>query len=487
MLFNTPIFLFAFLPAVLLAYALAGRRFRNALLVAASWLFYAWGDPYQLPLLLALIAANYGLGRWIGRRVQRGVPARWALWAGLAFNLGLLALFKYSLFVLVNLQAVLNLAGLGLPPLAIAWAERLSANIPPGISFLVFSALSYLLDISKKLYPPQANPLRFALYLSLFPKLIAGPLARYREIDKQHAERPFGWANLSAGMRRFIIGLAKKVLIAGPLAGLVDSIFSLPAGQLPAGVAWLGAISYALQIYYDFSGYTDMAIGLGLMFGFRLPENFNFPYVAQSMADFWRRWHITLSNWFRDYVYFPLERKRNRASTWGIYANILIVFFLTGLWHGAAWTFIVWGLIQGGFIALERSPFGAWLARSPRPLRHFYAVLVILVSWVFFRSPGLGYSLRYLGAMLGANGARGLVYTGMFTNAEVWLALLVGAAFSVPLGPALQRLVAGRGEAAGLRQAANDLVNASLVLALLVLSLAYLAGSTTASFIYFRF
>lgn len=490
MLFSSPIFLFVFLPSLILLYWVAGTRLRNGLLLLASWIFYVWGDPVQLPLLWLAILVNFGLGRWIGGRVQAGKNARPILLLGLLFNLGLLGYYKYGFFLLDNVARLVALLGLTLPDGVMtglkAYFADLALKLPMGISFFTFSAVSYLLDVSKKLHPPQMNLWRFAVYISLFPKLIAGPIARYREIDRQYEDRAFKLAGLAEGLRRFAFGLAKKVLLAAPLGRIVDGIFENSAGELAMGTAWLGAVAFALQIYYDFSGYTDMAIGLGQMFGYRLPENFNAPYLAVSIADFWRRWHITLSNWFRDYVYFPLERKRNRAATILIYTNILIVFLLTGLWHGAAWTYIIWGALQGVLIAIERTRFGDWLNAAPRPVKHLYAIPAILVSWVIFRSPGMRYALAYLLAMIGYNGQSGVIYPTMFLNGELWLALILGLVFILPFFTTVTQR-AGAWKAGEWRHTAWDMMINGLALVLLVVSAAYLAGQTVQAFIYFRF
>lgn len=487
MLFSAPIFLYVFLPAGLLAYALAGRRLRLGLLVGLSWVFYAWGDPRQLPLLWLSTLGNYALGRWIGTRLENGQSPRLPTALGVGLNLAGLGFYKYGAFLLVNLDLALAPLGVGVPSGVMAYFTALSQALPAGISFFTFQAVSYLFDVSRRLHPAQKNLLRFAFYLSFFPKLIAGPLIRCRDLDRQIDAPAFSLASVAAGLRRFAFGLAKKALLAAPLGGLADFVFGAPPGQLSAGIAWLGALGFALQIYYDFSGYTDMALGAAQMLGYRLPENFNYPYFAQSISDFWRRWHITLSNWFRDYVYFPLERRRNRRQNFAVYGNILIVFLLTGLWHGAAWTFIAWGLAQGGFIALERTRFGSWLSARPAALRHLYAGLAILASWVIFRSPSLGSAAAYLGAMLGLNGAAGLYDPALALNNERLLALLIGGLLAVPLWPGLQARLAGSDPAHPRYGAWGPVVAGGLALLLLIASALYLAGAAAQPFIYFRF
>lgn len=487
MLYNSAFFVFAFLPLSLLFYVLAGRRFRIALLFLISWIFYAWSDPTQLPILGLSLITNYVLAFWIGRRLETRRSAQFGTLLAVSANLLFLAFYKYGLFMIENLNSILEWSGRSIPVSVQLYFTNLSKSAPLGISFFTFQALSYVLDVSKKLYPPERKLGHFALYFSFFPKLISGPITRYRDFNRQINIDALNVTTTAEGMRRFFAGLFKKVWIAVPLSNLVADVFIAPANQMSAGYAWLGAMSFALQIYYDFSGYTDMAIGLGLMFGFRLPENFNYPYISESITDFWRRWHITLSNWFRDYLYFPLERKRNRTSQIGLYGNILIVFLLTGLWHGASWVYVCWGLIQGGFIALERTRFGDWMRKFPRPLRHIYAGLIILLSWVVFRSPSLDYALHYFKAMLGLNGTKGLYYPEMLVDNQILLAMIIGGIFMFPVFPKLRSRILDQSTPTLFRPIVWDILSNGIILILFVLALVQLAGSTADSFIYFRF
>ena len=344
MVFSEPAFLFWFLPLLLGAYFLCPRAGRNALLLAASLIFYAWGEGGFVLVMLASIGMNYAFGLLIERRVSTHKTCA-ALWLGIIANLLLLAAYKYTGFVSSNLCGLLRWWG-------VDTADPLPVHLPIGISFFTFQAMSYLVDVHRRQVPAQRNPLHVALYISMFPQLIAGPIVRYRDIARQIVDRAVTRQGFASGIRRFAIGLGKKVIIANSLAWPADQIFTIPNHELTTAVAWWGVTCYTLQIYFDFSGYSDMAVGLGRMFGFEFMENFNYPYIARSMTDFWRRWHISLSTWFRDYLYIPLGgNRRGRART---LVNLALVFFLCGLWHGASWTFAIWGLYHGLFLILER-------------------------------------------------------------------------------------------------------------------------------------
>lgn len=397
---------------------------RNAFLLCASLFFYAWGELSFLWVMLVSIVCNYFFAIAIDDLRQ----TRWAKVAlGLAVisNLGLLCFFKYIGFIETNLNYLF--AFLHLHPLRIH-----NVALPLGISFFTFHSLSYVIDVYRKQAVAQRNPINLALYISLFPQLVAGPIIRYHDVCDQLTERTVNLDKFAEGVRRFVSGLGKKMLIANVVAVPADKIFGLPPTELTTGLAWLGAVCYMLQIYFDFSGYSDMAIGLGLMFGFRFLENFNFPYISQSIREFWQRWHISLSNWFRDYLYIPLGG--NRCSPTRVTFNLLTVFFLCGLWHGASWNFIVWGLYHGSFLGLERSGLGEWLEKMPRILRHAYVLLVVLIGWVFFRADTLSYGLAFLAAMFGfAHGGTGYYSVPMFLNREVALVIVLGVLGSTPI------------------------------------------------------
>src|SRR5262245_34022819 len=383
MVFSSSIFVFFFLPLALAIHFAAPRRFRNVALFLVSLLFYAWGEKGFVFLMLASIGLNYGIGRWLEARNVRGVLA-----LGIVLNLALLIVYKYANFFIANLNLIL--------PQPIVYKP---IHLPIGISFFTFEAIAYLVDIHRRDATAQRSPASFGLFMTLFPHLIAGPVVRYRDVAAAIASRTITSAIFASGVRRFIIGLAKKLLLANALGLTADKLFALSPDQLAPSAAWLGVVCYTLHIYFDFSGYSDMAIGLGRLFGFELCENFRYPYAATSVTDFWRRWHMSLSTWFRDYLYIPLGG--NRRGPWRTCFNLCVVFALCGLWHGASWTFLVWGVFHGLFLAVERVGLGRLLEKIPSPLRHGYTMLAVMAGWVLFKSETLGQALGYLGAMAG--------------------------------------------------------------------------------------
>jgi alginate O-acetyltransferase complex protein AlgI len=436
-LFTEPTFLFVFLPILLALHQLPGARYRNWLLLAASIIFYMRGAGNFTGLVLALIVFNYAAARLIDDH-RATVLGRRLLAGAVAIDLLVLAVFKYGDFAVGNLNAVL--AFVGAQPFALP-----GILLPIGISFFTFHAISYVVDVYRQDASAQKRPVNAALYLLVFPQLVAGPIVRYRQIADQLSSRVTSLDDFAYGVRRFVIGLSKKMLIANTLAAPADQIFSMPAAELTALHAWTAAACYTLQIYFDFSGYSDMAIGLGRMFGFRFPENFNYPYTATSIQDFWRRWHISLSAWFRDYVYIPLGG--NRTSTGRMYFNLVLVFVLCGLWHGASWTSVVWGLYHGVFLVLERVGLAVRVSALPQAFRHAYAVLVVMVGWVFFRADTLASALTMLAAMGGAGGAIPAVYApAWFWTTDVLLALAAGAVGSTPVVQALAQRLASPAE-----------------------------------------
>jgi len=475
MVFSSAIFLFAFLPLVLSGYYLVPRGLRNAYLLVASLFFYAWGEGFLVLLMLASVAMNYVGGRIIDSCSARR-SRRLALGATLAANLALLGWFKYANFIADNLNVVLSTLGLptwGLDPV----------HLPIGISFFTFQAMSYVVDIYRGDARVQRNPINSALYIALFPQLIAGPIVRYHHIDEQLRERSHNMELFAGGVVLFVIGLGKKMLIANPMGEVSDEIFAIPAAELTAPVSWMGALAYTLQIYFDFSGYSDMAIGLGRMFGFQFLINFNYPYISRSMREFWRRWHISLSRWFRDYLYIPLGG--NRVSHRRVYFNLLVVFFLCGLWHGASWNFVIWGLIHGAFLAAERTRFGELVSRCWRPVQHAYVLLVVVCAWVFFRAETLDYALAYLGAMFGLGAGAGVLYhAAMYVDPLTLAIFICGVVGSMPMWPALRRRLAGLQP--GPRAALDGAMIGALLLVIIGASL-HLAAGTHNPFIYFRF
>jgi alginate O-acetyltransferase complex protein AlgI len=483
MVFSSIIFLYFFLPATLFFYFLCGRRFQNTLLLLASLFFYAWGEAGYIIVLIASICMNYVFGILIGRAKERGDSGKVCLTIGVFLNLLPLLFFKYSVFIATNLNSLIfgASAGNGYP----------DVHLPIGISFFTFQAISYLVDTYRRQAEVQHNPLNLALYISLFPQLIAGPIVRYHDIFRQISKRQVTAEDLQAGIIRFVAGFGKKVLIANNMGLVADHIFSLPAESLPAAMAWLGIVTYTLQIYYDFSGYSDMAIGLGRMFGFNFLENFNFPYVSQSIREFWRRWHISLSSWFRDYLYVPMGG--SRCSTWRIYFNLFTVFFLCGLWHGASWTFIVWGMFHGLFLVLERSPFGKLVDGMPRPLRHGYTLLVVLIGWIFFRADSMGHALSYISALWNFQSAPyldGILFNAL--NAEFYVALWLGLIFSAPTlrwidGLTLQPLRDKTTAVQVLSKSVRGMALIAWMAVIIVYGSASIISGTHNPFLYFRF
>ena len=475
MLFSSPIFLFAFLPIFLALYlALPSLRGRNALLLVGSLLFYAWGEQSYVLILIACVGFNYGLGLWIDR-ARGGVSGKHILMAAVALNLLLLGFFKYANFLVDNFDFLLGMAGLE----GIALAP---VHLPIGISFFTFQAITYVVDIHRGEAPAQQGPLRVGLYIALFPQLIAGPIVRYRQIADQLTERPGRLQDVAEGIRRFIVGLAKKVLIANTLALPADRIFAIPAGDLEPSVAWLGLVCFSFQIYFDFAGYSDMAIGLGRCFGFRFPENFDWPLLSRSLREFWRRWHMTLSAFFRDYVYIPMGG--NRRSTLRTGLNLVSVFFLCGLWHGASWNFVLWGLIHGAFLAAERSPLGGWLAAAPRAIQSLYTLGVVSLAWVFFRTDDLGHAMAYLSALAGLTAGSANHPLALYSNGPLPWALAAAALSALPLFARRARAMEqGWEEASWPLQA----VRFTALFTVLILCAMALVMGTHNPFIYFRF
>ena len=484
MVFSSPLFLFLFLPVVLSLYALLpGIRARNLCLLIVSLLFYAWGEVGFIFLLLGSTLLNWGLGLRVDHAPD---PARRksAVTLAIVLNIGLLAFFKYANFAVDNANPLL--AMFHLPEMHIG-----SVRLPIGISFFTFHALSYVVDIYRRKSAAARNPADTALYIFFFPQLIAGPILRWSAIAPQLVQRTVTGEGFAEGIRRFAGGLAKKMIIANAVALPADEIFKLSPAELSPALAWFGTLCYTVQIYFDFSGYSDMAVGLGKMFGFQFLENFDHPYVSQSVREFWRRWHISLSGWFRDYLYIPLGG--NRCSEPRNWLNLGIVFFLCGLWHGASWTFVAWGLFHGCFLILERTRFGAMMDRLPRPLRHAYTLAAVMSGWVLFRADSFSQATAMFTHMLGAT-APGPIAGPLarFANREVIFALIAGAIFSLPTWGWFRAWLAGIGPRLPARarlaaSAAGMTLEGVLVIAVLVVSAAWLAGSTYNPFIYFRF
>jgi alginate O-acetyltransferase complex protein AlgI len=477
MLFSSLIFLYAFLPLVLLAGWTTGKRAQNYVLLLFSLVFYAWGGvSYSLIIILSIVF-NYLMGRAIHRAPQEKKAKRWLVLC-VTGNLLVLCIIKYLPFLVTNFNVLLSAFG-------IDEVNVPKINLIPGISFFTFHSISYVVDIYRKDSEPQDNIFTMGLYIAFFPQLIAGPIIRYHEIASQFTNRVVSIPGVAQGMKIFLIGLTKKVVFSNTFAYPADQIFAMDPGQMDTPLAWLGIVCYSLHIYCDFAGYSDMAIGLGKMFGFTFPENFNFPYRANSIQDFWRRWHMTLSRWFRDYVYIPLGG--NRGGTWMHYRNLILVFFLTGLWHGASWTMVVWGLFHGFFLVLERVALKNILPKL-FALNRIYTLLVVMVAWVFFRSPDITYAMEYIGKMFGV-GNNPLVPVqpfSVFLTLDVLLLMFIAVLFSTGwLHDLADRIQRSRASSVTLN-IWRPLEYTATIAMLLVCSL-YLVRQGYNPFIYFQF
>lgn len=458
MVFSSAIFLFIFLPVVfVLDRLLHGIRAKNILLLIASLIFYSFGQPVYLPLLLLSVALNYVCGLLAaGKHPKLGVGI------AVAGGIGLLAVFKYADFTIGTIN---YLFGISLPLTGIA--------LPIGISFFTFQGLSYVIDVYRDRSVVSQSFVKVLLYISYFPQLIAGPIVKYHDIEKEIDQRRTTPRETALGIRRFICGLSKKLLLSNAMGQMADAVFALPAGEIGMFAAWMGAICYTLQIYFDFSGYSDMAIGMGRMFGFHFLENFDYPYTATTIQEFWRRWHISLSTWFRDYLYIPLGgNRKGKVRTW---VNRVIVFFTTGLWHGANWTFVLWGLWHGLFSVLEDSGVVPVRRLKGRALGHVYTMLVVILGFTLFRAESLGQAGAMFAAMftgVGLEWAATMTVCSFLTPAFL-LALILAVLLSFPTAKRLQPK--------------NEAITLAGAMALLVLCMLNLSAGTFNPFIYFQF
>lgn len=471
MVFSSSIFLFLFLPFVLVGYHFIREKYRNIFLLLVSLFFYAWGEPKYILLMMLSILINYFGGLLIGSipEENKEKTRKLSLIIVILLNLGILVYFKYANFIIDSVNGVLKTN---------IMIKKIT--LPIGISFFTFQGLSYIIDLYRGQVKVQKKLLNLALYIALFPQLVAGTIVRYIYVNEQIENRSYNLERYTLGVKRFIIGLSKKVIIANQVGMVADEIFSLPANQNSMGIAWLGIICYTLQIYFDFSGYSDMAIGLGKIFGFDFLENFNYPYMSTSISEFWRRWHISLSSWFRDYLYIPLggNRKGN------VYINLAIVFIATGIWHGAAWNFVVWGVWHGTFIIFER------LLRNrnrniklPSIIKWSYTMVVVIIGWVLFRSPDLRYAIQYLGVMFGIVTSEKVGFTIMwYLTRRVILVLIIGFIASIPLVDLFIKKIKVL-EGTYLKLAIENIC----LIILLGISIILIMTSTYNPFIYFRF
>lgn len=469
MLFSSVVFLFTFLPVILILYYLVPRAYKNLVLLIGSLIFYAWGEPVYIFLMVFSILFNYISGLDIARNLK-STKAKQSLVFNVTVNLLILGFFKYEGFLLGSINAVL--------PVDIPFREL---PLPIGISFYTFQILSYIIDVYRGEVEVQKNLLDFAVYVTMFPQLIAGPIVQYADIDRQLHVRKETIENFGEGVLFFIRGLSKKVLLANTIGMVFDKVFYMDAGKVSVLSAWLGCAAYTFQIYFDFSGYSDMAIGLGKMFGFEFKKNFFYPYVSKSVTEFWRRWHISLGTWFRDYVYIPLGG--NRVSKGKHIRNIMVVWMLTGLWHGAAWNFVMWGLYYGVLLLIEKYALAKVLEKLPSAVSHIYCLLLVMVGWVFFFSPTLGSAVDYLKLMVGIGGHGFIDKQGLYilmTNGWMWIMLVIG---STPVVHDFYERFIYSGGLSKMKTAVNSVVYAGMF----ILCIAYLVTESYNPFLYFRF
>ena len=469
MVFSSTVFLFLFLPIMLAVYYIAPPQWKNLLLLAGSLIFYAWGEPVYIILMMLSILLNYFCGMDIENKSENEAKAKRSLVFAITVNIVLLVFFKYFGFLV---ESTNTLFGISIPYRELA--------LPIGISFYTFQEISYIVDVYRGKVKAQQSLVNYALYVSMFPQLVAGPIVCYGDIEKQLTSRKISGRKLGQGAMLFIVGLSKKAVLANTMGKIFEEISSTSASNLTVLMAWLGCITYAFQIYFDFSGYSDMAIGLGRMFGFEFKKNFDVPYISKSITEFWRRWHISLSSWFREYVYIPLGG--NHVTISRNIVNLLIVWMLTGMWHGAAWNFIVWGIYYGVVLVLEKYVWGAIVDRWPGVLQHIYALVLVLVGWVFFFSPSLGAALRYLFAMVGG-GAGFASKEVFFVILTHWLFYLLAVIGSTTLGSRLLRAILNVSE----NHTARTAITLVVFFGMLAISVAYLIADTYNPFLYFRF
>ncbi|ETT58985.1 alginate O-acetyltransferase [Paenibacillus sp. FSL R7-277] len=468
MVFSSLIFVFLFLPVTLLIYYISPMRIRNAVLLAASLIFYAWGEPVYIFLMIFSAVFDYVNGVLIDRYRHRKGIARGVLILSMIGSLGILGFFKYAGFVFDNINSLFNLH-----------LQAADLPLPVGISFYTFQTMSYIIDVYRRKVPVQKNLIAFGAYVTMFPQLVAGPIVKYEDIAGQLAKRTVTLERFGEGAELFIRGLAKKVLLANNIGLLWTSVKVVPAGELSVLSAWLGIVAFTFQIYFDFSGYSDMARGLGRMFGFEFMKNFDYPYISRSITEFWRRWHISLGAWFREYIYIPLGG--NRVGMLKQLRNLAVVWFITGLWHGASWNFIIWGLYFGLFVTLEKLILLKQLQRLPVFVSHVYTLMIVIIGWVFFEFEQLPAALTFIGTMFGA-GTHGFADNrALYDLSGNALLLLILTVCATPLpGKALARIRT--------RFARSGTIATLVIYCIfIVASTAYLVNATYNPFLYFRF
>ena len=468
MLFSSLTFLIFFLPITIILYYLVDNiKWKNTVFLLSSLVFYLWGEPKFALVLIATIAWTY-LSAILLYKIKEDFCRKIALMLSVGGLILILAYFKYFNWIIENVNCVFG-----------SNFNALNIILPLGISFYVFQSISYVADVYYRQVNPQKNLLNLSLYIVMFPSLVAGPIVKYHDIESQISERVVSFDDFEQGFSRFLMGLAKKVLVANPMGEIADSVFNAPIGAFGTSVAWIGAIAYSLQIYFDFSGYSDMAIGLCRMFGFKIPENFNYPYLSRSITEFWRRWHISLSTWFKLYLYIPLGG--NRVGKIINYRNLLIVFLATGIWHGASWNFIFWGIYNGLFVVVEKIFSITKIVESKiiySVLGHFYLLLVVVFGWVFFRSSDISYAVEYIKVMLYKD-CNGYILPNHLLNNYNQIIMVIGFLLSVFRYESYSWVLA--------RWTMLFSLHRVLLVILFVLCLSELAASTYNPFIYFRF
>ena len=470
MIFSSIFFLFVFLPITLLLYYVVPWKFKNFMLLLCSLIFYAWGEPVYVFLMLFSIVFNYLSGIEIDgyRQNENTKMLRYSFWFTVIVNLAILGFFKYYGFLVNNLNAIL--------PFEIPYREL---SLPIGISFYTFQTLSYIIDVYKGVVPVQRNFVSFGAYVTMFPQLIAGPIVRYTDVDAQLSKRTHSLYKFGQGVSWFLRGLGKKVLLANNIGMTYDAIAAILPAERSVLTAWIGCIAYAMQIYFDFGGYSDMAIGLGKMFGFEFIKNFNYPYISKSVTEFWRRWHISLGTWFREYVYIPLGG--NRVSKAKHIRNILIVWMLTGFWHGAAWNFMFWGLYYGLLLLVEKLFLAPKLEKLPAKVQQAYCFILVLFGWVLFFSPTLKDAFVYIGNMFGIGGSGLIDSTGLYYLSTNLILLVICALCSTPwLWKKFRHFTLQKGKY-------PSVAAAVIYTAIFIFSIAYLVNATYNPFLYFRF
>ncbi|MDP4153077.1 MAG: MBOAT family O-acyltransferase [Bacillota bacterium] len=473
MVFSSLIFIFFFLPLILIVYFIEPKRFRNITLIIFSLFFYAWGEPVFVLIMLFATVFDYTAGYLIGVEKEKGHTGKGFLIASLTMNLTLLGFFKYSDFIISSINGIFHT---GIP--------LLHLPLPIGISFYTFQTMSYTIDVYRGRVKAQKNFMHLLLYTTLFPELVAGPIVRYQTVEKEIYDRKVTWEGFSEGVIRFVIGLGKKILIANQLAVVADGIFALPAGDMAVLTAWIGIIAYTFQIYFDFSGYSDMAIGLGHMFGFHFDENFRYPYISCSVTEFWRRWHISLGTWFKDYVYFPLGGSRVDKQ-WKLFRNLFIVWALTGLWHGASWNFVAWGLYYLVFLVLEKMVFHSGKPKHYSLPRNIIVMVIVIVGWVLFRSANFTYAAEYIKNMFGFAHMPLIDYNTGYYFYDKAKEFALAAVCSIPIVPFIRG--AYEKTEKKLPRVSMDTAQFAFIIVIFFFSIINLLNQSYNPFIYFRF